>query len=59
MERNCKKTEMQSELCQTSKSKLLPRLKLLTIFAKISILDDWLGSEYASENIIKAAEIKA
>ena len=50
---------MQSEPCQTSKSKLLPRLKLLTIFAKISILDDWLGSEYASENIIKAAEIKA
>ena len=40
-----------SKLCQTSEMELFTEIvkKSLIIFAKISILDVWQGSEYASE----------
>ena len=46
-------SEVYSEPCQTSKmesfAKILSNYKLLSIFAKYSILDVSHGSEYASE----------
>ena len=45
--------EAHSEPSQTSKMKFFAKIangfQLLTIFAKIFILDAWLGSEYASQ----------
>ena len=45
-------TEAYSEPCQTFDQELLAEIvnfwRLLVIFAKISILDVWLGSEYTS-----------
>ena len=45
--------EAHSEPSQTSKMKFFAKIatgfQLLTIFAKIFILDVWLGSEYASK----------
>ena len=50
-----------SKLCQTSQMELFTKIvkhwKSLIIFAKISILDVWQGSEYASELAFKVNDI--
>ena len=54
-------SEANSESCQTSKMALFAKInknkKPFTIFAKISILDVWQGSAYASEMASKASDV--
>ena len=56
-------TEVHSEASQTSKMELFAKsvtsFQPLTVFAKYSILDVWLGSEYASEIIYAIRIIKS
>ena len=54
-------SEANSESCQTSKMALFAKIdkseKPFTIFVKISILDVWQGSEYASELASKVSDV--